>query len=271
MSATWTHPTTGRQLPIVNERAGGAIRTSPALLKFLKDGRTDLLDSTIYLWNTESKRVLNRATYYRRDGKLKARWVTLGWTADGDSGLRPPSKLAHPSTVVRNAAALAKITASTYKRPAVTEHDRISRNVADKIRAMKDDGRVEIDGSPSDMIAGLKNFKRLHVSYVTKSGMYRSGGFLTKMDEDDEYIVLAAPPIASFSVSLKAVDALYVKVPKAKAVDATITPATGPPTRFMVKVGDVVVYYGKDSYKASRFKQTARYKAMMDAFDATAE
>jgi hypothetical protein len=269
MSATWKHPTTGRLLPIVNERAGGAIRTSPALLKFLKDGRTDLLDGTLYLWNAVSKRVLNRVTYYRRDGKMKARWVTLGWTADGASGLRPPQKRVDPATVVRNAAALAKIAKNNYKRPAVTEQDRISRNVADKIRAMKDDGRVEIDGSPSEMIAGLRNFKRSHVSYVTKAGMYRSGGFLTKVDEDGGWIALAAPPIATFSVALDAVEALYVKVPKAKAVDATITPATGPPTRFQVKVGDVVVYNGKDAYKASRFKQTASYKAMMDAFNAS--
>ena len=68
MSQTFTNPLTNRVLFIKNNG-----KTSPTLIKLLKEGRTDLLTNTAYLWNSQTKRLVERSLYYRNDGQLRAK------------------------------------------------------------------------------------------------------------------------------------------------------------------------------------------------------
>jgi hypothetical protein len=94
---------------------------------------------------------------------------------------------------------------------AITEHTKINNDpekLKKKLKSLKEKGRIEIITKEE-----LENFpKGSHVSYVTKKGEYRSGGFLKAIK--DEYFVLQGGtkkyPI-SFPVQFKNVNVMYVK------------------------------------------------------------
>ena len=125
---------------------------------------------------------------------------------------------------------------------------------------MKELGRVEIDGTPTEMLAALKQIDRPHVSYITVDGKYRAGGFMRKADDKDEYIVLAQPmKKLSFSVDLKQVRALYAQAYKYKIESLVATAET--PTKFPVTINGVIVKYCKDNSNRTRYMSTGIFKA----------
>lgn len=141
-----------------------------------------------------------------------------------------------------------------------------------KMMQLQNDGRFTVHGAPGQMWESLKGLNgRHHVSYITKDGLYRAGGFLRISKDDDlratmekeKYITLAQPKQRlSWPVQLKDIDTFYIKEIKPK-VDK-IEPTDMKPTNFPVEINGIVVYYAKDSWKQTRFKNTARYKAMLE-------
>ena len=69
---TFTNPLTNRVLPI---KTNG--KTSKTLLKLLKQGRTDLLTETPYLWNPDTQRLTERSVYYRQTGQPRSATLRL--------------------------------------------------------------------------------------------------------------------------------------------------------------------------------------------------
>jgi hypothetical protein len=141
-----------------------------------------------------------------------------------------------------------------------------------KMIELQNGGRVSITGSPGQMwesITGLNG--SYHASYITKGGLYRAGGFL-RLSKDEEtlakmkkngYITLAQPQLKlSWPVKLNEVDTFWVKEVKPKIDE--IKPTTMTPTRYPVEINGIVVYYGKDAWKAARFKTTKKYQSMVE-------
>jgi len=263
----WRHPTTKRYLPIANTQADGGFRTSKALMSFLKKGRYDLIEGSDYLYNKETGRVVDKSVYFNRSGKMRPKFIKEGWAMSDDhkTVIEKPVAFDFEKTFKEKPLANSKYVegAFAYKRPKTTQQDRISRNVDAKIALMKEDGRIEIDGSPSDMIEALKQLgSKPHVSYVTKAGLYRAGGFLRKVNEDGEWIVIAQPSMRlSFSVDLKEVQALYAQA--FKYVIPPLVESTETPTKFPVTVNGIIVKYCKDNYKRNRHMSTDLFKAIV--------
>lgn len=97
------------------------------------------------------------------------------------------------------------------------------------------------------------------VSYITKEGLYRSGGFLRTIK--DKYFALQGGNIAnpiSFCVQFSNVKKMYVGSPIKNANRTVET------SNFPVQVGEKIVYYAKSNYDVKRFKATKKYKRMID-------
>lgn len=137
----------------------------------------------------------------------------------------------------------------------------------DKIAEMLEKGATEIH-SPSK--SDLENLdKGYYISYITKDGKYRSGGFLTYIDEGGKYFMLLGGggriPRMGFSVQYENVRTLYVRKPVSRKDKVyKITPSTKPKTKWPVKIGRVVVYYAKDGWDEKRFKGTNKYQQMLE-------
>lgn len=139
-----------------------------------------------------------------------------------------------------------------------TELGRINNNpilFQAKIKELLDSGREEIKTKRQLSEFPLGSL----VSYVTKDGLYRSGGFLRTIQ--DKYFALqggnSTNPI-SFSVQFDNIAKMYVGSP------VKLANRTDKKTNFEVKIGNKVVYYAKSNYDAKRFKSTQKYKRMLN-------
>jgi len=154
------------------------------------------------------------------------------------------------------------------ENPRYMDLETINKNKAAlkaKINKMLENGRVEIQTRQQ-----LENFPLGSlVSYLTKEGLYRSGGFL-KTIQDDYFVLLGGTKDdrISFSVQFKNIKSMYVGNPmKTKSDNVSIVPTTKPKTKFPVTIGKVVVYYAKDKFDYNRFLETAKYKRYMDWYE----
>lgn len=155
--------------------------------------------------------------------------------------------------------------------PGATELETINTDdtlVQQKIQEMLDKGATKIEKPKYHKLEELKETlgNRLFISYITKKGAYRSGGFLTANSE--HYFVLLggqATNKISFSVQYSKIQAIYVRKVKAKTSKKYIkpVPSAHEKTKYVVKVGDVPVYYGKDNFDKNRFMSTKKYAGMM--------
>lgn len=263
----WKHPVTKKSYQIVNV-SDGRQRTSPTLLKYLKEGRYDLLNNTGYVYNVETGRLFDKNVYFTRNNRLRVKYSREGLELG-----EQPNTIVRPKAVSFDKLHTGKDKANPaylegaagYKRPVRTQQDTISKDLEAKIREMKDAGRAEIDGTPTQMLNALKDIYRPHVSYITKDGYYRAGGFLRKINEDEKWIVLAQPSKKiSFSVDLENVKALYTK-PFMTKVDPLVE-TTEEPTRYPISIAGVVIKYAKNSKQKAKFMATKRFKAMKEAY-----
>jgi len=152
-----------------------------------------------------------------------------------------------------------------------TELSRINKDknlVQEKIEKLLNDGATKIENPDYKKMSSLydKIGKRLFISYITKDGQYRSGGFLTGISE--YYFVVLGGQInnkISFSVQYSNVKELYAKQIQSHQSTTPIKPikTKKPKTKFPVKINNIVVYYAKDNYDRRRFKQTNKYKRMI--------
>ncbi|QGR54398.1 hypothetical protein [Moumouvirus maliensis] len=142
-----------------------------------------------------------------------------------------------------------------------TNIDPINKNKAmlsAKIESMLENGRKEI-----------KKQKELEkypigslISYFNKDGIFKVAGFIKKFG-DDYFVYLSSDFEKSIRVKYQNVDKMYVgDVYKTKNDFVSIVPYAGNKTNFPVKIGDVVVYYGKNNTMARRFMHTQKYQRM---------
>jgi len=166
-----------------------------------------------------------------------------------------------------------------------TELDKINHDPAHvklKIKNLIDKGRVEIETRDELLNFPLGSL----VSYLTKPKMvvmedgkrkvvnngkslYRSGGFLRAV-EDDYFTLQGGQPWSpiSFCVQFENVEKMYVGNPTTTKDDfISIQPTKQEPTKHPVMIGDTVVYYGKDAWKANRFKSTKKYEQMVKWYE----
>ncbi|AEQ32559.1 hypothetical protein [Megavirus chiliensis] len=100
------------------------------------------------------------------------------------------------------------------------------------------------------------------ISYFNKDGVFKIGGFIKNFG-DDNFVYLSSDFEKNIRVRYCNVDKMYVgDVFKTKNDIVSIVPYTKTKTNFPVKIGDVVVYYGKNNTMSRRFMHTQKYKRM---------
>ena len=128
-----------------------------------------------------------------------------------------------------------------------------------KILIMIENGRKEITTKKQ-----LEKFNiGSMISYVNKSNVFKPGGFIVKFE--DEYFVYV---LLDFKTKFKV---KYVNVKKMLVGDVykvtndfvSLVKGIQTPTKYEVKVNNIIVYYGKESFDARRFKCTEKYKRMI--------
>lgn len=281
--STWTHPVTKNSYPIETVTEKGRAVANSELLKLLKDGKYNLLKGSNYLYNVETKRIVPKLKFMTKKGTMRPRFTTAGWVLDGkNSNVIYKVKEEHTLKAIftkhneENDDKYYK-DAAPYTFPKKTEQAKISedpKKLQMKIMKMKDQGRTKVEGDAEEIMKELENFpKHIHISYVTKEDMYRSGGFLRKVvnTEKERYFILWVPDKKiSFPVQAKNVKELWIKTVQRKVAEVKIEPTTKAPTKFPVVVGDVTIYYAKDSWDRRRYMTTDKFKQMQEAHEAQA-
>ena len=99
------------------------------------------------------------------------------------------------------------------------------------------------------------------ISYVTKKGVFRQGGFLCKIEKDSFVYKKSDFGKHSFRVRYSIVDTMYVgDVYKVTNDLVSFTSDPKGKTNFPVEVNGCVIYYAKDGFDRTRFLTTERYK-----------
>lgn len=158
-----------------------------------------------------------------------------------------------------------------HENKGTTELERINQDpelVQGKIDALLAKGAKEITKPKFEDIEKMKNELggRLLISYILLDGTYRSGGFLTA-NSNYYFVILGGQTTnrISFSVQYANVKAVYVRKVNKRSDNKPIKPVATQhdKTRFPVKVGNIVVYYAKDNFDRTRFKNTHKYANML--------
>lgn len=153
------------------------------------------------------------------------------------------------------------------RNPGKTQLQKINsskKSVAEKIQTLIDKGATKIEyprKSDFDNMCGKGNL----VSYITKDGKYRSGGFIVSWNED--YFAVRGGggygPIISFSVQYKNIKEAYIRKPSRKNSPLEPIPTDKPKTNYPVKIDKVTVFYGKNNWEVERFKKSNKYNRMV--------
>ncbi|AQN67877.1 hypothetical protein [Saudi moumouvirus] len=101
------------------------------------------------------------------------------------------------------------------------------------------------------------------ISYTNNNNVFRLGGFLVKFA--DEYFIYITPDFETkYRVRYQNVKKMWVgDVYKTKNDLVSLIKASQEPTKYKVEIGNITVYYAKNSFDARRFKSTEKYKRMM--------
>jgi len=111
------------------------------------------------------------------------------------------------------------------------------------------------------------------VSYVNKNGKFRHGGLLVGLTED--YIILRSmqnlKDMRDLCIKLNNINAFYIIDPR------NVTSKTrsfsfrhiddAESCKYTVKIGDTIVFKGRDTYDAERYKTTRKYKNQLEYYD----
>ena len=272
MATTWIHPTSKKEYPIETVTDKGRAVQNAELMNFLKQGKYNLIKNSAFVYNLETKRLVPKKKFLNRKGEIRPRYSAEGWVLDDKNSNVIMKVKEHPLKEVFQNPEYYK-DAAPYNPPKKTEQQKISgdpKKFEMKMMKMKDQGRTLVEGDADEIKKELKNFpKHIHVSYVTKDNLYRAGGFLRKADDKEDYFILWVPDKKiSFPVQYKNVKQLWIKTIQRKAVETVIKATDKPATKFPVEIGDVVVYYAKDSYDKRRYMTTDKYKNMLASHEA---
>jgi len=133
--------------------------------------------------------------------------------------------------------------------------------VKGKIQTLIEYGRIEIHTREE-----LKEYpKGSLVSYLSKDDVFYLGGFLMSVGKKHFYIISdLADASNKIKISFKNINAIYVGTVFDTSNDViSIKENTKKPTKHPVKIGDIIVYYGKNRVDKNRFISTRKYQMMM--------
>lgn len=128
-----------------------------------------------------------------------------------------------------------------------------------KIMTMLENGRKEINTKKQLEKYPLGSM----ISYMNKSNIFRLGGFITKFAE--EYFIYITPDFKTrYRTRYQNIQKMWVgNVYEVTNDLVSIVGTSRNPTKHEVKINDIVVYYGNDSFDAKRFRCTEKYKRMV--------
>ena len=158
-----------------------------------------------------------------------------------------------------------------YKRKnrGPSELDRINASkalVQEKIDKLIEKGAVKIEPIDRASLEAVDALGKM-CSYVRKDGKYRSGGIITKL-EDDWFSMLGGGgllPVMTFCVQYADVKECYLRArERNKTGPLEPKPTTKPETKYPVKVGDVTVRYFQNASSKRRFLNGPVYKRMLE-------
>ncbi len=132
-----------------------------------------------------------------------------------------------------------------------------------KIARLKNNGRKEITTKEA-----LENFPiGSLVSYMNKSGIFKTAGYIRKFD-DDYFIYLSADFSKKYRVRYKNVLKMWVgNVYKTSNDLVSIVPSTNEKTKLVAKIGKVPVYYTKNRNTLNRYMHTDKYQRMIKWYE----
>ena len=105
------------------------------------------------------------------------------------------------------------------------------------------------------------------VSYINKKGIFKSGGYLFK--KEDEYFVYLNPDEnKKYRVRYDNIKNIIIgDVYSTKNDVVSIIKPKNKKTKYPVKIGNVVIYYAQNNYDKNRFMCTAKYKTIKNWYD----
>jgi hypothetical protein len=133
--------------------------------------------------------------------------------------------------------------------------------VIGKINTMIENGRLSITN-----IDELRSFPiGSIVSYMSKDGMFYPGGFLVYVGKKHFKLL---PDLFGetkiIRININNIETMYVgNVYEITGDVVSIKQSTNKITKHLVKIGDVVVYYGRDKIDKNRYMATKKYQKML--------
>ena len=101
------------------------------------------------------------------------------------------------------------------------------------------------------------------ISFETKSGIFRLGGFITKFS-DESFIYITPDFNARFRGTYENIKKMWVgDVHKVINDLISLAKSTQPKTKFEIEVNGIVIFYARNTFDIKRFKCTEKYKRLM--------
>lgn len=128
-----------------------------------------------------------------------------------------------------------------------------------KISKIINDGREEITEKSQ-----LEKFKKGSlISFSSISDKFRIGGFIVGFC-DDSFIYVTPDFKKKYRVKYRKIVKIWVgDVYKVKNDIISFVPSSQFPTKWEVKINDIVIYYAASKYDADRFKNTDKYMKLL--------
>jgi hypothetical protein len=101
------------------------------------------------------------------------------------------------------------------------------------------------------------------ISYMTKSDIFKPGGYITKFG-DDNFIYITPDLQTKYRVRYENVKKMWVgDVYKVRNDLVTLAKTKQEPTRYKVIFNDVIIFYATSSFDAKRYQCTEKYKRLV--------
>lgn len=105
------------------------------------------------------------------------------------------------------------------------------------------------------------------ISYINFKNHFKQGGYIIKFG-DDYFIYICPDFTTKLRVRYKNIIKMWVgNVYKVHNDVVSLVGTTKKKTKFPVKIGDVIVYYGSSNFDVKRFMNTDRYKNLINWYN----
>lgn len=101
------------------------------------------------------------------------------------------------------------------------------------------------------------------ISYVNNADIFKSGGFIIKFA--DEYFIYITPDFKTkYRVRYINVKKMWIgNVYKIKNDLVSLSKSTQKPTKFEIKINNIIIHYARNSFDVKRFMSTEKYKRLI--------